>query len=632
MKKKFRMFKTLAILILIVFAINVFAQTPNNKPNDWNLIFEDHFDEGLDDDIWRLMDNYDHGGEPQIYTNRKKNVRVEDGILIIECHKENYKDHEYTSGYVDLRTDYKYGFFEVKCKHPLGKGLWPAYWLSSATSTDDGWPPEIDIFETNGKDNSFTSGGIFVIENELVTKTFEFKDYEQSIDEWHTYALEWTPEVLHWYVDDKIIATATNDIPHIVRRLVLNMALFPWDSPLEDADYFPAKFEIDYLKIWKRKSACPELSWKVNWTSKDNTQVSEWPLEPDDKYFAGDFTGNDMDEILFINPSSKKVNLFHFENKDWKDIKLKPRNIVRLEREIHPNDHYLIGDFHDDDRDELLVISGKDYGVTVYSYHMRKKKFIKEGRRIEQLPWKINVDDKYLVGDFNQDGKDEILMVSNTLKTSYFISYNEVLRQFESVGSSNQIPDWEIKSNDKYIVGDFYKDGQEEIVFINSESKKAKLYYFNIGKWNFDYDNKASGAIGNWKLNKDDIYISGDFDNNGSDDILCINIRTNYSRIYNPSNWIAYWTNHGNPNIYDWDIYLEKNDKMLCGNFELNSPSQIFVVRHSITKKKRISKYQSSFKSKSYEFIQCKQWSNKISSKPWATIKTGNPSGIIEVK
>ena len=187
--KNVKIHPALLLITALLFIIQAYTQTPHTNPNDWKLVFEDQFNEPLDLDIWKISNDYDHGGEPQIYTHRKKNVRVEDGLLIIECHQENYKDHQYTSGYVDLKKDYKYGFFEIRCKQPLGKGLWPAYWFSSASSTKDGWPPEIDIFETNGKDPTFSSGGVFAKENGKATKTYEFKDYQQSIDKWHTYSI-----------------------------------------------------------------------------------------------------------------------------------------------------------------------------------------------------------------------------------------------------------------------------------------------------------------------------------------------------------------------------------------------------------------------------------------------------------
>jgi beta-glucanase (GH16 family) len=49
----------------------------------------------------------------------------------------------YKSGMIRSKTTFKYGYFEARVKMPQGKGVWPAFWINP----ENGWPPEIDIFE-----------------------------------------------------------------------------------------------------------------------------------------------------------------------------------------------------------------------------------------------------------------------------------------------------------------------------------------------------------------------------------------------------------------------------------------------------------------------------------------------------
>lgn len=610
MKKRIKTYQLIiAILVLIVFQWESWAQTPNWQPENWELIFHDDFNKKLDPDVWRIRNNYDHGGEPQMYTNREKNVRVEDGLLLIECHKENYKNHEYTSAYVDLKKDYKYGYFEIHCKMPLGKGLWPAFWFSSATSTKDGWPPEIDIFETNGKDHTFTSGGVFAKENGKATKTFEFRDYQQSIDEWHTYAIEWAPEIINWYIDDQLIASTTIDVPNILRRLVINLALFPWHQPDHNADYFPARFEIDYIKIWKRIDGCPYLSWKESWVSEMPSQISNWKVKPNDQVIIGDFDGDSREELFLMNSFSKKAVLSQFKDGAWLEESSNSKRQEISGWKIHSKDQYIPGDFDGDGKDEILFLNYSNKQLQLFSFQKRKwRKEMNSKNSAVISGWQLDRRDRFAVGDFDGNGRDEILFINSISQQVQLYQYKSETRAFESMDPEySDFKEWEFDPADQYIIGDYNNDGKDEILFINFNQKQVRHYRFKNGSWDIHFSNQNSGAIGTWMLNHDDIYLSGDFDNNGTDDILFINSRSNHSRIYNPTQWDYIWTNHGNLNIYNWHIFLDQKDQVMVGNFDLNSSSQLLVIRNSGIEDKRRSDHSNTIKAKMYQLMRCEK-------------------------
>lgn len=99
------------------------------------LLWSDEFDyAGAPDpelwtaDIWPARKVND---EDQAYTERSQNLRVEDGMLIIEAFKESYDNAEYTSGRLHSadKGDLLYGRVEVRAKLPAGKGSWPAIWM-----------------------------------------------------------------------------------------------------------------------------------------------------------------------------------------------------------------------------------------------------------------------------------------------------------------------------------------------------------------------------------------------------------------------------------------------------------------------------------------------------------------------
>lgn len=97
--------------------------------DSWQLVWSDEFDgNSLNTDYWV----YDIGtgewgwgnNELQYYTNRKENVEVKNGNLIITARKENYGGMNYTSGRIKTKgkISWKYGKIEARIKIPTGPG------------------------------------------------------------------------------------------------------------------------------------------------------------------------------------------------------------------------------------------------------------------------------------------------------------------------------------------------------------------------------------------------------------------------------------------------------------------------------------------------------------------------------
>jgi len=134
-----------ATAIIALAASAAFAQD-----SSWKLVWADEFDQGTAPAAaaW----NYEHGfvrnRELQYYTKeRPENVRLENGLLILEGRKERFPNAkhqaeatdwqrapefaEYTSGSINTagKIAWQYGRIEVRAKLPAGKGTWPAIWM-----------------------------------------------------------------------------------------------------------------------------------------------------------------------------------------------------------------------------------------------------------------------------------------------------------------------------------------------------------------------------------------------------------------------------------------------------------------------------------------------------------------------
>lgn len=206
--------------------------------------------------------------ELQFYTDRPKNVRVENGMLIIEAHREKYKKRDYTSAKLITRgkAEWTHGRIEVRAKLPSGRGTWPAIWMLPAQRRYGGWPAdgEIDIMEHVGHEPNHVYGSIHTKaynHRDGTQKTAGMMEFEQLFEKtFHTYAIDWTPEQIQFFVDDIPFFTFENehrtyaewpfDAPFY---LILNIAVGgTWGGATGvDESIWPQRMEVDFVRVYQ---------------------------------------------------------------------------------------------------------------------------------------------------------------------------------------------------------------------------------------------------------------------------------------------------------------------------------------------------------------------------------------------
>ncbi len=255
---------------------------------DWQLVWSDEFDKpGLPDPAkWTYEEGFVRNNEAQFYTRaRKENARVEDGNLVIEARRDQFpnpayradapKDSrrakqfaDYTSASVTTRgiTNWTYGRIEVRAKIPGGRGMWPAIWMLGQRP-GAGWPAcgEIDIMEFVGHDTNTIHGTVHTGKYNHMKKTQKGAKVTVPSPEndFHVYAIEWTPEKIDFLVDGKKYHAFANehsgvdawpfDAPHY---LILNTAVGgAWGGQKGiDETIFPTKFLIDFVRVYQDKA------------------------------------------------------------------------------------------------------------------------------------------------------------------------------------------------------------------------------------------------------------------------------------------------------------------------------------------------------------------------------------------
>ena len=199
-------------------------------------------------------------------------TKLEDGII-------NMRDYHHTSCWIESKQQFHYGKYEIRCKIPKGKGLWPAFWMYGE---EKGVNNEIDVFEFWNPQNSFgkySSKKLSQIDHMTVHfnhkmsgKSYIGPDY--SLD-FHTYSLIWDSTKIEWYVDGILRRTITEYItkrgknvackdvkanhtyvknpifPIAKMNIIANIAVQDGKHAPNENTFKAPSFDIDYIRYYE---------------------------------------------------------------------------------------------------------------------------------------------------------------------------------------------------------------------------------------------------------------------------------------------------------------------------------------------------------------------------------------------
>lgn len=206
------------------------------------------------------------GNEELQYYTRTGNAFLDGaGNLVLEADRPRsrlqcwYGTCDYVSA--KLTTKYKfsqrYGVFEARIKGAVGTGMWGAFWLVGIDLDEVGFPEagEIDVVETIGD-------RLRDIEQHVQAPKLRWgKEYVlphgQSLGDWHTYSVRWTPELIEWQVDGRPTRIITKDeagrswvFDHPF-FILLNLAVGgEWPGSPNDQTGFPNRMLVDYVRVY----------------------------------------------------------------------------------------------------------------------------------------------------------------------------------------------------------------------------------------------------------------------------------------------------------------------------------------------------------------------------------------------
>lgn len=141
--------------------------------------------------------------------------------LAITLNKSAVAPSGYASGEIQSRSQFQYGYYEVRMQAAAGSGLDSGFFTYTGASQGRNWN-EIDV-EVLGR-NTHAVSLTYHNGNQQVSTAVNLS-FDASAAQ-HIYAFDWEPQYIRWYVDNKMVLQVTGSqlaIPNEPQNLILDM-------------------------------------------------------------------------------------------------------------------------------------------------------------------------------------------------------------------------------------------------------------------------------------------------------------------------------------------------------------------------------------------------------------------------
>jgi beta-glucanase (GH16 family) len=260
------------------------AASERGAAEDWKLVWSDEFDRAGRPDArnWTFESGFVRNNELQWY--QPENAWCQDGLLIIEGRRERKRNPVYKTNSTDWKTNreysdytsaslttrglhcWQYGRFEMRARINTRPGLWPAFWTLGLTGE---WPGngEIDIMEYY--QGTLLANAAWGTERRWVARwdsarkpIVEFNDPDWP-RKFHIWRMDWDERAMRLSVDDLLLNTVDLDQTYNTDKarknpfrqphaILLSLAIGGTNGGDPSNTEFPARFEVDYVRVHQR--------------------------------------------------------------------------------------------------------------------------------------------------------------------------------------------------------------------------------------------------------------------------------------------------------------------------------------------------------------------------------------------
>jgi beta-glucanase (GH16 family) len=210
--------------------------------NGWTLVAHDEFDgDALDEHLWSP---YRGRTTADVGRHDPDNITVSDGTLKLTSHSD-------TSAGLAWDEGQTYGRWEVRARSQAGAGYGPVVLLWPDA---EDWPEggEIDIVELPKPERAKAHFTVHWGEDNHQ----DGKSVEGDFTQWHTFAVEWTPQHVAGFVDgEEVYRTTERDaIPPRSMHLAMQQDIGPygdgWIPAPDGSTPQTCTLEVDWVRIY----------------------------------------------------------------------------------------------------------------------------------------------------------------------------------------------------------------------------------------------------------------------------------------------------------------------------------------------------------------------------------------------
>lgn len=231
-------------------------------PADPQYLFADSFNHGLRSE-WSVRGTDYEEGMTHARGSRRA-VSVSNGMLHLRVLADG---GNYLNGHIGTegRFEFAYGWAAARIRFSPFAGSHGAFWLLAPKAVTDFSGVEVDVAEDFGANRPNRKRGVEMHHNvwylplipgnplEQITRTTNSTEFSRWHEEFHTFAVHWTPTRYAFYIDSVRVATIFGGLNATPRFLVLSLLTRDWEIPdLLTHNLDTYEMDVDWVRVWRQ--------------------------------------------------------------------------------------------------------------------------------------------------------------------------------------------------------------------------------------------------------------------------------------------------------------------------------------------------------------------------------------------